>query len=47
MLSDKNKNDKNKKIAIPLNKIKKYFDEDICEDEIVNKIIELLETNKI
>nr|WP_312579548.1 ParB/RepB/Spo0J family partition protein [Sedimentibacter sp.] len=47
VLSDKNKNDKNKKIAIPIAKIKKYFDEDICEDEIVNKIIELLEINKI
>jgi len=44
VLSDKNKNNNNKKIAIPLTKIKKYFDEDICEDEIVNKIIELLET---
>jgi len=45
VLSDKNKNNNNKKIAIPLTKIKKYFDEDICEDEIVNKIIELLETS--
>jgi ParB family chromosome partitioning protein len=47
VLSDKNKNTKNKKIAIPLIKIKKYFDEDICEDEIVDKIIKLLETSKI
>lgn len=47
VLSDKNKKNNNKKIAIPLTKIKKYFDEDICEDEIINKIIELLETNKI
>lgn len=46
VLSDKNKKNNNKKIAIPLTKIRKYFDEDICEDEIVNKIIELLETNK-
>ncbi|MDW5299208.1 MAG: ParB/RepB/Spo0J family partition protein [Sedimentibacter sp.] len=43
VLSDKNKS--NKKIAIPLAKIKKYFDKDICEDEIINKIIELLETS--
>ncbi|MBP1926749.1 ParB family chromosome partitioning protein [Sedimentibacter acidaminivorans] len=47
VLSDKNKNDKNKKIAIPLTKIKKYFDEDICEDEIVEKIIELLEISQV
>ena len=45
VLSDNNKSNNNKKIAIPLTKIKKYFDEDICEDEIVNKIIELLETS--
>jgi len=43
VLSDKNKS--NKKIAIPLAKIKKYFDKDIDEDEIINKIIELLETS--
>ncbi|MGD9568169.1 MAG: ParB/RepB/Spo0J family partition protein [Sedimentibacter sp.] len=43
VLSDKNKS--NKKIAIPLAKIKKYFDKDTCEDEIINKIIELLETS--
>lgn len=44
VLSGKTKKN-NKKIAIPLIKIKKYFDEDTCEDEIVNKIIELLEAS--
>ena len=44
VLSGKTKNN-NKKIAIPLTKIKKYFNEDMCEDEIVNKIIELLEAS--
>lgn len=44
VLSNKNKKN-SKKIAIPLTKIKKYFDENLCEDEIINKIIQLLETS--
>lgn len=46
VLSEK-KNVAKKQIEIPLSKIRKYFNNDMCENEIVNKIIELLEKNNI
>lgn len=46
VLSEK-KNVAKKQIEIPLSKIRKYFNNDMCENEIINKIIELLEKNNI
>lgn len=43
VLSEKKK--KKKKLEIPLSKIKRYFNDDLSETEIVNKIIELLDKN--
>lgn len=45
MLSEKKSNKKNK-IEIPLSKIRKYFEEDICEGEIIDRIIVLLDKRK-
>lgn len=43
VLSEKKK--EKKKLEIPLSKIKRYFNDDLSETEIVNKIIELLDKN--
>ncbi len=43
VLSEKKK--EKKKLEIPLSKIKRYFNNDLSETEIINKIIELLDKN--
>ncbi len=43
VLSEKKK--EKKKLEIPLSKIKRYFNDDLSETEIINKIIELLDKN--